>query len=374
MSAHVSLGAELRLGFVPLNDAAPLVVAREKGFFRAEGLGVELSREVSWATIRDKVAAGALDAAHMLSPIPIACTLGLGGEPQPMIAPLALNLNGSAVTLARRLLPAPVAAARDAATALAAVIAARRAAGAPPPTFAVVFPYSMHNYLLRYWLANAGIDPEQDVRITVAPPSRMAGKLAAGELDGFCAGQPWNTLAVDQGVGVIATRASETWRDGPEKVLGVTTAWAERRPEALQALLRAVLRAAAWADAPDNRRELAQILSQPQYVGVDGRLIEASLPETAFHRGGANAPLPAHAGWALSQMVRWGQAPGGLDIAAVARRVYRPDLYDEAAAALGLPPAAFPEVLDGFVDGRVFRLEAAGAYAESFPLSRPARA
>ena len=372
----MSARAHLSLGFVPLNDAAPLIVARERGFFADEGLRVDLSREVSWATVRDKVAAGALDGAHMLAPIPLACTLGLGlaGDPQPMIAPLALNRNGAAVTLARRLdLPRAVTAAK-AGAALAGRIAERRAAGEPALTLAVVFPYSMHNYLLRHWLAEAGIDPDQDVRITVTPPSRMAAKLAAGELDGFCAGQPWNALAVEEGGGQVAVRAAEIWAGGPEKVLGVTAAWAGRHPEALQALLRALLKAAAWADAAENRRELAELLAQPQYVGVDAALVEATLPETSFHRDGAGAPLPAHAGWVISQMMRWGQAPPELDIAAAARRVYRPDLYAVAAAAVGLAPVALPDSLGGFADGRCFRLSDAGAYARSFSLGRLGRA
>jgi len=228
----------------------------------------------------------------------------------------------------------------------------------------------MHSYLLRYWLAEAGIDPDRDVRIAVAAPSRMAAKLAAGELDGFCAGEPWNAVAVDQGVGRVAVRAAEIWRDGPEKVFGVRAQWAERQPEILQALLRALLRAAAWADAPQNRPELARLLSRPEYVGVEARLIEATLGGTVFHHDGANAPVPVQAGWLLSQMMRWGQIPRRVDIAAVARAAYRLDLYEEAAAALGLPPPAAVEVAGGFSDGRLFRLESAAAYAESFSLRR----
>lgn len=370
------MSADLSLGFVPLNDAAPLIVARERGFFAREGLSVELSREVSWATVRDKLAAGALDGAHMLAPVPLACTLGLGlaGDPQPMIAPLALNRNGAAVTLSRRLGLPEAATAAEAGAALAEAVAARRAAGETPLTLAVVFPYSMHNYLLRYWLAEAGIDPDRDVRITVAPPSRMAARLAEGELDGFCAGQPWNALAVEAGDGQVAVRAAQVWQDGPEKVLATTAAWAQRNPDVLQALLRALLQAAAWADAPEHRHELAVLLAQPQYVGVDPWLIEATLPQTSFHRDGASAPLAAHAGWILSQMMRWGQAPPELDIAAAARRVYRPELYAQAAAALGLAPAALPDSLGGFADGAAFRLQDAAAYARGFAIGKLARA
>lgn len=364
----------LTLGFVPLNDAAPLIVALERGCFAAEGLEVSLSREVSWATVRDKVAAGALDGAHMLGPVTLACTLGLGlgGDPQPMIAPMALNRGGSAFTLSRRLTvgfrpgEAPAAA-------LARIIADRRRAGEPPLVFAVVFPYSMHNYLLRFWLAEAGIDPDRDVRITVAPPSRMASRLAAGELDGFCAGEPWNAVAEDQGIGAVAVRAFDIWRDGPEKVLAVKADWASRHPDTLQALLRALLTAAAWADAPQNRGELARLLARPEYVDADAGSIARSLPTTRFHAGQANAALPVHAAWQLSQMIRWGQAPREIDIGAAAERVCRLDLYNQAAAALGWPAVDPPAEAEGFADGRPFRLADARAYAESFPLARPGR-
>jgi NitT/TauT family transport system ATP-binding protein/nitrate/nitrite transport system substrate-binding protein len=350
----------LTLGFVPLNDAAPLIVALECGFFAAEGLEVLLSREVSWATVRDKVAAGALDGAHMLAPIALASSLGLGGDPQPIIAPIALNRGGAAFTLARRRMLA-LRPGESRAVGLARLIAERRRAGEPPLAFAVVFTHSMHNYLLRHWLAEAGIDPDRDVRITVAPPSRMASKLASGELDGFCAGEPWNAVAEDQGIGEVALRAFEIWRDGPEKVLGVKAEWASRNPEVLQALLRALLNAAAWADEPENRAGLAELLARQEYVDAPAGSIYRSLPMTRFHRDGANAPLPVHAAWQLSQMLRWGQAPFEFDIRAVAERVYRLDLYNQAAAALGWAPIEPPSSVDDFADGHVFRLDDAGA-------------
>lgn len=368
----MSGGSQLQLGFVPLNDAAPLIVGLEQGFFAGEGLEVSLSREVSWATVRDKVAAGALDGAHLLAPVALACTLGLGGDPQPMITPMALNRGGAAFTLSRRLTHR-MQHGEAHGPALARLISERQRAGETPFVFAVVFPYSMHNYLLRYWLAQAGIDPDRDVRITVAPPSRMATKLAAGELDGFCAGEPWNAVAEDLGVGEVVMRALDIWAAGPEKVLGVKAAWAERNPELLQALLRALLKAAAWADDPENRAELAALLARPEYVDTPAGGIARSLPTTCFRQGGANAPLPAQAGWVLSQMIRWGQVPPDIDVAAVAERVCRLDLYNRAAAALAWPQAKPAATAEGFADGHVFRLDQARAYAESFALSRLAR-
>ena len=160
----------------------------------------------------------------------------------------------------------------------------------------------------------------------------------------------------------------------PEKVLGLTTAWAERNPEVLQALVRALLKAAAWADDPENRPQLARLLARPEYVDAPEASILRSLPTTAFHRNAANAPLPVQAGWLLSQMIRWGQAARDLDVRAAAQQVYRLDLYNEAARALGWPQAASPEVAEGFADGHAFRLAEAGAYAERFALSRLTRA
>lgn len=369
----MSGAGELKLGFVPLNDAAPLIVAQERGLFAAEGLDVRLSREVSWATVRDKVAAGALDGAHMLAPIALATTLGVGGDPQPMIAPMALNRSGAAFALSRRL-TAAMEPGESRRAGLARLIAQRRAQGEPPFVFAVVFTYSTHNYLLRYWLAEAGVDPDHDVRITVAPPSRMASKLAAGELDGFCAGEPWSAVAEDQGLGEVAFRALDIWRDGPEKILGVTADWARRQPDELQALLRALLKAAAWADDAENRPALAQLLARPEYVGASIESIARSLPTTTFHRGGANAPLPVQAGWLLSQMMRWGQTPQALDVRALASQVYRLELYNQAAADLGWPQVAAPDTASGFADGRTFRLDEAQAYAASFALGRLAQA
>ncbi|RAK51358.1 CmpA/NrtA family ABC transporter substrate-binding protein [Phenylobacterium deserti] len=316
----------LKLGFVPLTDAAPLIVAQALGFFADEGLTVELSREVSWATVRDKVAVGALDGAHMLAPMALAANLGLGSEPAPLIAPMALSHNGAAVTLASRLLPAE----EPDAAGLARLVRRRKEQDASPLTFAVVFPYSIHNYLLRAWMAQAGIDPDLDVRLTVAPPPRMAELLAGGVIEGFCAGEPWSTAAATRGVGRLAVRAGELWGHAPDKVLGVTDGWAGEDPARLQALVRALLRAAAWADSPAHRAELAHLLAEPQYVGVEAAVIEEGLRHIRFHADGANVPKLQDAAWLLEQMVLWGQAGAGLDIKAAAARVYRPDLFEAA--------------------------------------------
>jgi ABC-type nitrate/sulfonate/bicarbonate transport system substrate-binding protein len=347
----------LRLGFIALNDCAPLVVASEKGLFEAEGLSVALSREASWANIRDKVAMGLLDGAHMLGPMPVAASLGVGGEPTAMITPMALNLNGSAITVSaaiaealRAIDPAGMAQRPRTARPLKALIDHRRARGEAILTFAVVFPYSIHNYELRYWMAAGGIDPDRDVRLVVAPPPRMAGALQAGEIDGFCVTAPWNGLAVSQGTGEIMTFGSEWWGMGPDKVFGLTRAWAERHPATLRAVLRALLRAASWCDAPQNRPELAALLARRAYVDAPEAVVRLSLvgpmpyatgdaavesrDYLVYHRNCASFPWRSHAVWFATQMVRWGQAAETLDFDAAAA-VYRPDLFREAAAAVG---------------------------------------
>lgn len=374
MSAH----GDLRLGFIALADSAPLLVAEAMGFFEAEGLGVTLSREASWATIRDKVALGALDGAHMLGPMPLASRLGAGMEPMALCAPMALNRHGAAITVSpavaaelQALDPAGMAERPLSARAVAGLVAKRRGEGAPQLTFAVVFRYSMHNYLVRYWLAQAGIDPDRDVRLVVAPPARMVALLESGEVDGFCVGSPWGEVAEAQGAAKILIRASEIWPGGPDKVLGVSEAWAERNGEALQAMLRALIAAAAWADEPENRPALARLLARPEYVDAPEEQVARSLGDIVYHRNYAGFPWPSHAAWFLSQMLRWGQIERGVDVAAVAARVYRPDLFRDAAAVLRVPtPLSDGKVEDGFFDGRVFDPTDPDRYAGGFEVTR----
>lgn len=376
---------DLRLGFIALTDCAPLVVAKALGFFAEEGLDVTLSREASWATIRDKVAVGALDGAHMLAPMALASSLGAAGDPVPMIAPMALNLNGSAITISSALADAlrvidPEGMAQTPITArpLARLLDQRRARGEPLLTFAVVFTYSMHAYELRYWMAQAGIDPDQDVRLVVTPPPRMVEQLRLGGIDGFCVGAPWNAVAVQEGLGEVLIRASEFWPGSPDKVFGVKAKWAETYPDELRAALRAMIRASAWADEPANRETLVDLLAAPEHIGASAQAIAWALKdEIVFHASGAGLPRRAHALWFLSQMARWGQVEPSVDLGRLAHTVYRPDLFEAAAASLGPaidPAMAFADAANEpttrLFDGATFDPDAAELYAAGFPITR----
>lgn len=374
--------SELRLGFIPLTDCAPLIASQAQGFFEDEGLAVELVREASWATVRDKVAVGALDGAHMLAPMALATA---AEDPRrAVLAPLALNRNGSAITVSTALsealggVTADLAGSPPSAARLQAVIAERRARGDGPLTFAVVFPYSMHNYLLRYWLAQGGIDPDRDVRLVVIPPPRMVERMRAGEVDGFCVGAPWNAVAELEGVGRILAASSQLWPGGPDKVLGVSGSLAGQKPDELRALLRAIIRGAAWADAPENREALIAHLAGPDRIEATPMAIARALQhELVFHRDAAGLPRREHGLWFLSQMIRWGQIDADRDLEAIVDQVYRPDLYRDAALSLGpvLEPAlVFPDAVEPvetrLFDGVTFDPAAARAYAERFAIGR----
>ncbi len=346
----------LRAGFIPLIDAAALIVAADRGFAAEEGLHLELVREVSWANMRDRLMLGQFDAAHMLAPLAIAATLGCDNARVEMTAPLALGLNGNAIVVSNDLHAAIMQAATGkpddpAATgaALARVIATRRRHGAEPLVFGMVFPFSSHNYQLRYWMAAAGIDPDRDIQLVVLPPPYMADALAKGQLHGFCVGAPWASVAVAHGHGHILHFGVELVARCPEKVLAVRSSWAAANARALQRLVRACARAAAWCVAPENGLELARILSAPDRLDIapetvsrilDGRLAIAPNGETRAHGRfflldgfAALRPDLRHALWLYAQMVRWRQVEHSAEAMAAAERVYRPDLFDLALTA-----------------------------------------
>lgn len=356
--------SRLRVGFIPLVDAAALIVAVDKGFTAAEGLEVDLVREVSWSNVRDKLNLGLFDAAHLLSPVAIASSLGIGHVRVPIVAPFNLGMNGNAITVTPALFDAiageadgDIADPANSARALARVAAARRTKGAEPLTFGMTFPFSNHNYQLRFWMAAGGLDPDEDVRLVVLPPPYMAESLVNGHVDGFCVGAPWNSVAVDLGMGRILHFASDVIARDSEKVLGVREIWASENPDTLRRLVRALARAAAFVEEPANRAETAELLAAPNRIGIGAEIIQRTLaghlkiaPDGTTRtsdryiligREGAARPDPVQAAWIYAQMVRWAQAPMSPEFLAAAKSVFRPDLFD---AALGAP--ATPDVVE----------------------------
>ncbi len=277
-------GERLRIGFIPLADATALIVAVDKGFAAAEGLDVELVREVSWSNVRDKLNIGLFDAAHLIAPVAIASSLGLGHVKVPIAAPFGLGVNGNAITVSPALY-ASIAAMTEGsiddpmvtARALAAVVARRNARGEPPLTFGMTFPFSTHNYHLRFWMAAGGVDPDEDVRLVVLPPPYMVDSLANRHVDGFCVGAPWNSVAVDMGIGYILHFVSEILPRAAEKMLAVRQSWAQEHPDVLRRLVRAHGAAASFVEDHTNRGEVLAILSAPNRIGADAEVIGRTL-------------------------------------------------------------------------------------------------
>jgi ABC-type nitrate/sulfonate/bicarbonate transport system substrate-binding protein len=357
--------ATLRIGFIPLVDAAALIVAVDKGFTAAEGLDVELVREVSWSNVRDKLNIGLFDAAHLLAPVAIASSLGLGHVKVPIAAPFNLGINGNAITVSPALYAAlmeeidgdrfdPLATAK----ALARVVANRRKAGAEPLTFGMTFPFSTHNYQLRFWMAAAGVDPDEDVRLVVLPPPYMVDSLKSGHVDAFCVGAPWNSVAVDLGIGHILHFVSDILVRAAEKVLAVRQVWSDKHPDVVASLVRAAVKGAEFIERTENLAEAAQMLAQPERIGVDAEVIQRSLtgrlkisPNGAVResgryllvgREGAGRPDPVQAAWLYAQMVRWGQTALSPEALKTAMAVFRPDLYDAAIGRSGEGQASAP--------------------------------
>jgi ABC-type nitrate/sulfonate/bicarbonate transport system substrate-binding protein len=350
----------VHIGFIPLVDAAALIVAVDKGFTAAEGLDVTLVREVSWSNVRDKLNIGLFDAAHLLAPVAIASSLGIGHVKVPIAAPFNLGLNGNAITVSPAL-HAAIMAEIDGdpfdpmatALALSRVVATRRKSRADPLTFGMTFPFSTHNYQLRFWMAAGGVDPDEDVRLVVLPPPYMVDSLASGQIDGFCVGAPWKSIAVDRGVGHILHFVADILVRAAEKVLAIRQSWSDKDPEVVAALIRATFRAAEFIEQPHNRAETARLLAQPARIGVDAEVIRRTLdgrlkilPDGTMRessryllvgREGAARPDPVQAAWLYAQMVRWGQASISLEALKTAKAVFRADLYDAALEQTAKP-------------------------------------
>lgn len=387
----------VRAGFIPLVDASILIAAAEFGFAAREGIQLDLVKDVSWANIRDRLAFRQFDVAHMLAPMPVASSLGLGSNPSAVITPFTLGRGGNAITLSLMLYRQMQAMAGLAghenalanAKALKLVIDDRRERGRALPVLGMTYPFSSHNYELRYWLAAGGIDPDRDVKLVVVPPPMTSDALSAGAIDGFCVGAPWNMVAVERGVGRIVAVKEDIWPSSPEKVIGTRPEWAAQNPETLSRLIVALDRAALWCDAFDNRRELAMALTQPRYLDVPFDIVHRVLlgqfmtdpagttrtvPEYfTFHREAANFPWTSQAQWIFSQMVRWGQTSYTPQLSGRAGAAFRPDLYRNALGARSDIPSSDSrieggEAKDSFIDGAVFDPQDIQGYIQGFSI------
>lgn len=359
------MSEELTIGFLPLVDACLPILAQEHGFAEEEGLSLRFMRDVSWATVLDRLLYGHSDAAHMVAPLAIATTLGRGRPAQPLRAPFVLGLNGNAITihpdLAARIGPVgTLGDPKEVGAALVREAQARKATGRPL-RFGVVHRYSSHNYMLRYWLAACGIRPDQDVEVTTIAPPFVADALATGEIDGACVGEPWNSVAVERGVGTIVLVTAQIWRRGVEKVLALKEAVLDGRRPAVEALIRAMRKAGRHFVDPANWEANAAILARSDYIDGDSRLILHAISDRLVlskgagplhysdfmfqYREAANFPWVSQAQWLYTQMVRWEGVPFDAGDAAEAGRVFRPDVYRSALKGTGdLLPGASSKV------------------------------
>ncbi len=348
----------LRLGYLPLVDAAPLIVAEAMGFAEEEGLALELVAAPSWAALRDWLALGEVVAAHMLAPVPVALALGLGG-PARFEALSVLNVNGNAVGVSARLARRMTGhdfALTDARAAGEAMVAA----AGPGLRIGVPFAFSMHNELVRYWLAGLGRAVPASLQIVTVPPPLMPDALAAGEVDAFCVGEPRGSVSVERGTGTLLLATSAIWSSAPEKVLAARTGWAEARPDLAGRLLRALWRAGRWLGQPENLSVAGEMLATPDRLGVPADLIERSLTGRLvvssdgrearvpgflrFHDGATGFPWRSQAAWIGERLAR----RHGLDPAAAratAAAIFRSDLYRQHLAPAGADlPAASAKV------------------------------
>lgn len=339
---------EVRVGFIPLTDCASVVMAAEMGFDKKYGIKIVPTKEASWASVRDKLVNGEIDAAHVLYGLVYGVQMGIGGPKKDMNVLMGLNHNGQAITLANKLKEQGV---TDGAG-LKKLIAGR-AAGTPELTFAQTFPTGTHAMWLYYWLAAHDINPMKDVKVITVPPPQMVANMRVGNMDGFCVGEPWNNRAIMDKIGFTAVTSQDIWVDHPEKVLGTSAEWAAKYPNTARALSAAILEAGRWIDASlANRRKTAETIAQKSYVNTDMDVIlERMLGRYAnglgkswdeknymkfYSDGAVNFPYLSDGMWFMTQHRRWGLLKDDPDYLAVAKKVNRIDIYRDAAGMAGV--------------------------------------
>ncbi|MDF2235491.1 CmpA/NrtA family ABC transporter substrate-binding protein [Albimonas sp. CAU 1670] len=366
----------IEVGFIPLVDCAPLVVAREIGFAEEEGLALELRKAPSWSALRDRLALGALDAAHMLAPVPVAMSLGLGGIPAPLDALAMMSMNGDVIGVSMPLAERMAALGERPGFMDAAAVGRRLIEAAEGRLrLGVPFPFSMHAELLYYWLDALGLKAPQGLDVRTVPPPQMAEAMAAGEIDAFCVGEPWGSVAVETGVAELILPGCAIWRFAPEKVLAVRRGWAEEQPAKAEQLMRAVWRAGRWLADPAHRLAASELLARPDYVNVPSEIIERSLAGrlvvaptgeerraprfVEFFDAAATFPWRSQAVWMATRMAE----RNGLDraeAAKAARACFRTDLYRRNLGPAGADLPGASEKLEGALDQPTAVASAAG--------------
>jgi len=375
--------ARLKVGFIPLTDCASVVMAGELGLYKKYGLEVTVSKEASWAAVRDKLTIGDLQASHILYGMPYASTLGITGaegKKTPMVIPMALNQNGQAITLSNELKKRGVKTAHD----VKKVIEEDR--GKKVYTFAMTFPPGTHAMWMRYWLASGGVDPDKDIKLITIPPPQMVANMRIGNMDGYCVGEPWNARAIFDGIGFTAITTQQIWKNHPEKVLGMTLAFAEKHPKTVRALLMAILEASQYLDKVENRLHAAEVIAQKEYVNAPVEVIRGRLQGAydygdgrseqdpdymKFYRNGeVTFPWKSHGLWFLTQHRRWGFIEKPIDYKKVVDAVNRTDLYREAAKALGIPVPTVEYKKEVLFDGIEFDPGDPEGYIKKLPIRR----
>ncbi|MDP9170140.1 MAG: ABC transporter substrate-binding protein [Acidobacteriota bacterium] len=368
---------EVRFGIIALTDCSPIVMAHELGYFRKFGVNSVISKEASWAVIRDKINLGENQATHMLIGMPFASTMGLMGSPvKPMVIPWMLNRNGQAITLSNDLKKYGV----KISSAPLKAVAAKAKADGKPLTFAMTFPTGTHAMWMRYWLAAGGIHPDKDISLVTIPPAQMIANMKVGKMDGYCVGEPWNFRAIKDGIGYTAVTTQQMWKDHPEKVCAFTAEFAEKNPKTVKAILKALQMASEWGDKMENRPRLAETVSQPTYINCppdiilerlqgryeygDGR-VEQDPNYMIFNQRDCNYPQKTFGLWWLSQFRRWGMVRDAPDYNGIVNKVMRPDIYSEAMKEMGVAVNAKDMVPQKLFDG-AFDPKDPEKYAKSF--------
>ncbi|WP_418137939.1 CmpA/NrtA family ABC transporter substrate-binding protein [Agrobacterium sp. El2ro-1b] len=379
-----------KLGFIALTDAAPLIIAAEKGLFAKHGMPeVEVLKQASWGATRDNLVLGGasngIDGAHILTPMPYLMHTGKvtqNNVPVPMTILARLNLDSQGISVAKEYAETGV---QLDASKLKAAFEKKKAEGKEIKA-AMTFPGGTHDLWIRYWLAAGGIDPDKDVSTIVVPPPQMVANMKVGNMDVFCVGEPWNEQLVNQGIGFTACTTGELWKGHPEKALGMRADWVEKNPNATKALLMAVMEAQQWCDEMANKEEMSTILGKRQWFNVppkdvlgrlkgninygNGRVLENTGLQMKFWQDHASYPFHSHDSWFITENIRWGKFAPDTDVKALVAKVNREDIWREAAKDLGVAdlPASTSRGKETFFDGKVFDPENPSAYLESLSI------